>query len=232
MAKVEVIAEGASPATPVQRTADILIAIPSFNNEETIGAVLNAARTALLQFPQRKALIAQIDGGSSDSTLQRAKDTLQGETSFAQVSYPVYPVHQLEGSHHSVPGKDSAYHTIFFLAEELDVQGCCIIGGDAVVTPDWIASLLQPVLEMGFDLAAPFYQRHKYDGLLVNGIIYPLVRTLFGKRIRQPIGSDFGYSRSLIRHCLSLETWGDEAARRDIDLWINVQAIQFDMKLG
>src|SRR5262245_56564432 len=108
MAKVEVIAEGASPATPVQRTADILIAIPTFNNEETIGAVLNAARTALLQFPQRKAVIVQADGGSSDSTMRRAKETLEGETCFAQVSYPVYPIHKLDVSHHSVPGKDSA----------------------------------------------------------------------------------------------------------------------------
>jgi hypothetical protein len=57
------------------------------------------------------------------------------------------------------------------------------------------------------------------------------MRSLFGKRIRQPIGSDFGYSRSLIRHCLSLKTWDDDAARRDIDLWITLQAIQYDMKL-
>lgn len=231
MAEVDVIAERAQPAIREQRAADILIAVPSFNNEETIGAVLSAARTALLQFPQRKALIAQLDGGSSDSTMQRAKDILQGEPAFAQVSYPVYPVHRLEGSYHPLPGKDSAYHTIFFLAEELDVQACCIIGADAVVTPDWIASLLQPILEMGFDLAAPFYQRHKYDGLLVNGILYPLIRALFGKRLRQPIGSDFAYSRPLLRQCLSLATWNSEAARRDVDLWLNIQAMEYEMKL-
>jgi len=230
MAKVEVIAEGASPATPVQRTADILIAIPTFNNEETIGPVLKAARTALLQFPQRKAIIVQADGGSSDSTMRRAKETLEGETCFAQVSYPVYPIHKLDVSHHSVPGKDSAYRTIFLLAEELNANACCIVGADAAVTPDWIASLVQPVLEMGFDLAVPFYQSHKYEGLLVNGILYPLMRALFGKRIRQPIGSDFGYSRAILRRFLSLETWS-ESARRDVDLWINVQAIQYDMKL-
>src|SRR5262249_19565048 len=149
--------------------------------------VLSAARTALLQFPQRKVVIVHADGGSSDSTMQRAKDTLQGESGFAQVSYPLYPVHRLEGSHHPVPGKANAYRTIFFLAEELNAEACCIVAGDAAVTPDWIASLVQPVLETGFDLAAPFYQRHKYDGLLVNGILYPLMRTLFGKRIRQPI---------------------------------------------
>jgi glucosylglycerate synthase len=230
MAEVDVIAERAEPAIREQGTADILIAVPTFNNEDTIGAVLNAARTALLQFPQRKALIAHLDGGSSDATLQRAKDSLQGETSFAQVSYPVYPIHRLEVSHHTVPGKDSAYRTIFFMAQELDVKACCIVGGDAVLTPDWIASLVQPILEMGFDLAAPSYQGPKYDGLLVKVILYPLIRALFGKALKQPIGSDFGYSPALIRRCLQ-ETWSNEAARRDIDLWIDVQAMQNDLKL-
>jgi hypothetical protein len=230
MAKVEVIAEVAAPATREPRIAEILIAIPTFNNEETIGTVLRAARIALQQFPHRKALIVQVDGGSNDSTMQRAKESLAGESCFTQVSYPVYPIHKLEVSHHSVPGKDSAYRTIFRLAEELGASACCIVGGDAPVTPDWIASLVQPILKMGFDLAVPFYRSHKYEGLLVNGILQPLMRALFGKRIRQPIGSDFGYSRGMLRRLLSLDTWG-ESARRDVDLWINVQAIQSEMKL-
>jgi glycosyltransferase involved in cell wall biosynthesis len=230
MANVEVIAEGAVPVALEQRTADILIAIPTFNNEETIGAVLKAARTALLQFPQRKAVIVQADGGSNDSTMPRAKESLQGEACFSQVSYPLYPIHKLEMSHHSLPGKDSAYRTIFRLAEELNANACCIVDGDAVVTPDWIASLVEPVLETGYDLAVPFYQSRKYEGLLVNGILYPLIRALFGKRIRQPIGSDVGYSRALFRRFLSLDTWG-ESARRDVDLWINVQAMHHDMKI-
>src|SRR5262245_53191727 len=188
MSKADVIAERTLPAIREQRTADILIAVLTFNNEETIATVLRAAQTALLQFSQRKVVITQVDGGSSDSTTQRAKDTLAGESCFSQLSYPVYPVHKLQVPLHSVPGKDSAYRTIFFLAEELDVDACCIVGGDAAVTPDWIVSLVQPVLDSGFDLALPFYQRQKYDGLLVTGILYPLIRTLFGKRIRQPIG--------------------------------------------
>ena len=230
MSKADVIAERI-PAIQEQGAADILIAILTFNNEETIGTVLHATRAALLQFPQRKVVIAHVDGGSSDSTTQRAKDSLAGESYFTQLSYPVYPVHRLEVSHHSVPGKDNAYRTIFSLAEQLSVDACCIVGGDAALTPDWIASLVHPIVDAGCDLAAPFYQRQKYDGLLVTGILYPLIRTLFGRRIRQPVGSDFGYSRSLIRRCLSLETWGDDAARRDIDLWVNVHAIQYDMKL-
>jgi glucosylglycerate synthase len=230
MAEVDVIVERAQPAIREQRRAEILIAVATFNDERTIGPVLTAARAALLQFPQQKAVIVHVDGGSSDSTMQRAKDTLQGEAFFSQVSYPVYPIHRLEVSHQSIPGKDSAYRTIFLLAQELQAKACCVVGGDAVVTPDWVASLVQPVLEMGFDLAVPLYRGNKYDGLLVKAMVYPIVRSLFGKRIRQPIGNDFAYSLPLIQRCLSLQ-WDTEAVRREIDLWINMQAVQDQMKL-
>jgi glucosylglycerate synthase len=232
MAEVEIITEQVPPPIGKLSAADVLIAIPTFNNEETIASVLKAARAALLRFPGSKTFIVQVDGGSSDSTLQRAKESVEDKEAFAQVSYPLYPVHLMEISHHSVPGKNSAYRTIFSLADEIGAKACCIVGGDvAAITPAWIASLVQPVLEMNFDLAAPFYKRHKFDGLLVTGILYPVMRSLFGKRIRQPIGSDFGYSRALIRQCLALEAWNSESARRDVDLWVTIQAMQSEMKL-
>jgi glucosylglycerate synthase len=231
MAETDVIDEAPRPAIGPELTADLLIAIPTFNNEETIATVLKAAQTALLHFPKWKAVIAHVDGGSSDSTMQRAKTSFEGETRFTQKLYPVFPVHRLEVSHHPLLGKESAYRTIFLMAEALNAKACCIVGGDIAVTPDWIASLVQPVLEMDFDLAAPLYQRQKYEGLLVSSLLYPLVRALFGKRITQPIGSDAAYSRTLVRRCLSLQTWSTESARRDIALWINIQAMQYDLKL-
>jgi hypothetical protein len=232
MAEVDTIAESLQPAIGKLSAADVLIAIPTFNNEETIASVLKAARAALLRIPGSKTIIVQVDGGSSDSTLQRAKECVENEEGFAQVTYPLYPVHLMEISHHSVPGKNSAYRTIFSLADEVGAKACCVVGGDvAAITPAWIASLVQPVLEMNFDLAAPSYRRHKFDGLLVTGILYPMMRALFGKRIRQPIGSDFGYSRALVRQCLAQEAWNSESARRDVDLWVTVQAMQSEMKI-
>ena len=128
MGEMGVIAERSLPAIG-DRAADILIAIPTFNNEETIGGILRTVRTARLQFSRWKALIVQIDGGSSDSTMQRAKDSFEGDGAFAQASYPVFPVHQLDGKYHALPGRDSAYRTIFSLAEQVDAKACCIVDG-------------------------------------------------------------------------------------------------------
>ena len=49
---------------------------------------------------------------------------------------------------------------------------------------------------------APLYARHKYDGTITNTVTYPLTRALYGHRIRQPIGGDFGVSGDLVRHYL------------------------------
>jgi glycosyltransferase involved in cell wall biosynthesis len=230
MAEAGVIGDASEAAIRQKQIADVLIAIPTFNYESTIEPLLTAVRTALLQFPNWKAIIALVDGGSSDSTLERARN-IAGTMPLRQTSYPVYPVHRLDILHHSLPGKESAYRTIFVMAAELEAKVCCIIGGDAAVTPDWIASLVQPVLESGFDLAVPLYQRQKYEGFLVNSLLYPRVRALYGKDISHPIGGHGAYSRALIRRCLSFETWDMEPARRDVDLWINLKALQDDLKI-
>ena len=48
-----------------------------------------------------------------------------------------------------------------------------------------------PILKGGYDFVAPLYARYKYDGTITNTVTYRS-RALYGHRIRQPIGGDFG----------------------------------------
>ena len=50
--------------------------------------------------------------------------------------------------------------------------------------------------------------------------MYPLTRALYGQRIRQPIGGDFGMSRPLVRHYLAQPVWDTDVARFGIDIWM------------
>jgi glucosylglycerate synthase len=85
--------------------------------------------------------------------------------------------------------------------------------------------LISPVLDQGHDYVAPYYLRHKYDGTITNSIVYPLTRTLYGHRIRQPIGGDFGFSGYLAQHYLDKHVWESEVARFGIDIWMTTEAI-------
>jgi len=93
------------------------------------------------------------------------------------------------------------------------------------ITPEWIELLLDPITDKGFDYVAPLYSRHKFDGTITNSIVYPMTRALYGKRIRQPIGGEFGFSGKLASHYLTKDVWETDVARYGIDIWMTTTAI-------
>ena len=52
-----------------------------------------------------------------------------------------------------------------------------------------------------------------------------MTRALYGKRVRQPIGGDFGFSGKLAKHYLDKEVWETDVARFGIDIWMTTLAI-------
>ncbi|HKD10364.1 MAG TPA: hypothetical protein VKB79_30935 [Bryobacteraceae bacterium] len=98
----------------------------------------------------------------------------------------------------------ASYRAIFDSALKLGVRACAVVASDLPsVTADWAPLLLEPATENGFDLIAPCYARHRFEGLINRAIVYPLVRALYGKQIRNPLGPDVGVSAGLMRRMTS-----------------------------
>lgn len=215
-------------------TADILVGIPSFNNARTIGHVVRAVQAGLAKyFPDRKAVLIDSDGGSTDGTVDVVQNTVIENFQSILLHHRVAPAFKMAIPYHGLPGKGSAFRTIFEIAEALQVKACAVVDSDLrSITPEWIELLIKPVLEEGVDYVAPLYRRHKYDGTITNSIIYPLTRALYGKRVRQPIGGDFGFSGRLARHYLSKDVWNTDVARYGIDIWMTTEAIANDFKVA
>ncbi len=94
----------------------------------------------------------------------------------------------------------ASYHAIFDAALKLEARACAVIASDlSSVTADWPPLLLDPAANDGFDLVVPCYARHRFEGLINRAIVYPLVRALYGKQIRNPLGPDVGVSAGLMR---------------------------------
>jgi hypothetical protein len=214
-------------------TADIVVGIPSYNNAGTIGHVVRAAQAGLTKyFHSYKSVIVNSDGGSKDGTPEHVLEAHLEETALLQAPYQIHPVHRLSTPYHGIPGKGSAFRSTFLLAERLDAKACAVVDSDLrSITPEWIELLVRPVLEKEFDFVAPYYHRHKYDGTITNSIVYPMTRALYGKRIRQPIGGDFGFSSRLIDHYLKQDVWDSDVARFGVDIWVTTQAICGGFKL-
>lgn len=208
-------------------TVDILVGIPSFNNARTIGHVVKAVQAGLgKDFPDRSAVLVNSDGGSTDGTPAVVREASIGDYRTVLAAHPLRPVHRITTPYHGLPGKGSALRTIFAAASLLGAKACAVVDSDLrSITPEWVELLLSPVLKEGFDFVAPLYHRHKYDGTITNSIVYPLTRALYGKRVRQPIGGDFGFSGRLASHYLTHDVWSTDVARFGIDIWMTTTAI-------
>jgi glycosyltransferase involved in cell wall biosynthesis len=209
------------------KDVDILVGIPSYNNARTISHVVRAVHAGLAKyFPKSKCVLVNSDGGSKDGTPDLVSHTDIDNLDFILVDHPVYLVSKIVTPYHGIPGKGSAFRTIFKIAEELNAKACCVVDSDLrSITPEWIELLLDPIVEKGFDYVAPLYSRHKFDGTITNSIVYPMTRAMYGKRIRQPIGGEFGFSGKLASHFLSKDVWESDVARYGIDIWMTTTAI-------
>jgi glucosylglycerate synthase len=207
--------------------ADIVVGIPSYQNAATIGHVVQAAQTGLAKyFPGAHSVVLNSDGGSSDGTPAIVADSGSQDAAVVLVSHPVRPIHRFSVPYHGLPGKGSAFRTIFRAADVLGAGACAVVDADLrSITPEWIHLLVAPVLDQGIDYVSPYYVRHKFDGTITNNVVYPMTRALYGQQIRQPIGGDFGMSRSLLLHYLSLPVWDTDVARYGIDIWMTTTAI-------
>jgi len=209
------------------KEVDILVGIPSYNNSRTVGHVVRAVMAGLAKyFPKAKTVLVNSDGGSTDGTQEEVKKVGIEDFKMILTSHPVHSIHKIVTPYHGIPGKGSAFRTIFEAAKLLNVKACAVVDSDLrSITPEWMELLLRPIYEEGFDYVAPLYGRHKFDGTITNSIVYPITRALYGKRIRQPIGGDFGFSGKLATFYLTKDVWETDVARFGIDIWMTTLAI-------
>jgi hypothetical protein len=200
----------------LQRTgrADLLVGIPSYKNAATIGHVARTAAEGLRRhFPDARGVIVNADGGSDDGTCDRVGESADG-------------IPTITGRYQGRSGKGSAFRAIFEAAGMLGVRACAVVDSDLrSITPDWIARLLGPVARGEADYVTPLYARHKHDGTITNTIAYPLTRALYGVRVRQPIGGEFGFTAELARAYLAAPVWDSDVARFGIDIFMTTTAL-------
>jgi glycosyltransferase involved in cell wall biosynthesis len=215
------------------KEADILFGIPSYNNASTIGHVVQSVQVGLAKyFPDKKSVIINSDGGSTDGTMDIVKNTAIDESQSILLSRREEPIVKIITPYHGIPGKGSAFRTIFEIANALKVKACAVIDSDLrSITPEWIELLIKPLLDDNYQYVTPLYYRHKYDGTITNNIIYPLTRALYGKRVRQPIGGEFGFSGELADFFLTKDIWETNVARYGIDIWMTTTAIANNFRI-
>lgn len=211
----------------------LLVGLISFQDGETIGPVIAAARAALAgHFGGLASRIVLADCGSTDGTVARAREAIGGGD-LLELSPPRATSDLLEQPYHGVPGKARALRAILTTARELESRACVIVDGKVrTATPQWFDWLARPVVGHDFDYVLPYYHRHPFEGALTRGLVYPLMRALYGVRLRQPAAAEFACSGRLVEHFLNEDLWDREGSQVGIDLWLASAVAAGDFRLG
>jgi glucosylglycerate synthase len=214
--------------------ADILIGVPTYNDAATVGQVVQAVRAGLLKyFPRQRAVIVNADGGSRDNTQDLIRAASISDLNHGSNLHALRTLHCISTRYPGEPCGGTALHTFLAAAELLRACACAVISAESSnADPEWIERLLRPVVRDHLDLVTPIYCRHKFDGLLVTNLLYPMTRALYCKRIREPHPSEFAFSGQLASHFLGQDIWNQDVARNGTETLLVIAAMAGDFRTG
>lgn len=207
---------------------DILVGVPTYNNVKTAGQVVRAVQVGFLKyFPRARTVLINPDGGSTDGTLDVVRDATISDFRTLMTSQPLRTLHRITTPSSGGPGREHALRTIFAASDLLRAKACAVVSAELQsVTPEWIEGLIRPVYKEQFDFVAPIYHRHKFDGLLITNVMYPVVRAVYGARVKEPLGKEFGLSARLAKAFLGTSLQTGQPFRPGVDLRLTTSAIR------
>lgn len=114
------------------------------------------------------------------------------------------------------------------IARRLEARATCVLGSlSTAVTPGEIRNLVAPVLEQGIDLMVPRYEAGRFDGLIARAVLAPVTRALYGRRVADPMVTNFAASAALSAR---LAQSADGRARPST--WLASEAICSGLSVG
>src|SRR5271169_5592925 len=206
---------------------DILVGLPTHNNAKTIGSIVHTIQSDILRcFPRERAVIINADGGSRDGTPELVTGASIDDVRPASNLYALRTLHSISTKYGSSPASGVALRTILAAAELLRAKACVVMSPESAnIEPEWLAKLLRPIQRDGFDLVTPTYRRHKFEGLLITNLLYPMIRALYGVRIREAYTPEFGFSSRLGNQFLRQNVWNVGTGGDGVELRFTLAAI-------
>ncbi len=198
---------------------NIAIGIPSLNEAENIARVVKNVDKGLQKyFPDKKTVIINTDGGSTDGTRDIFLST---PTKTEKICVSIPPKNS---------GKGRGVFNFLKKMYKLGAKAGMITDADIKSgTPEWVKLLAGGALK-NCGLVVPVYKRKKEDGTITNHVCYPFVYGVLGKNIRQPIGGDFGFSSKFAKYLLN-QKWPKSAYGFGVDIFMTTCAIEGGFKI-
>ncbi|MGB9433018.1 MAG: hypothetical protein WBQ89_12310, partial [Candidatus Acidiferrum sp.] len=196
---------------------DLLVGISSHDAGDAVGQAVQAVEQSIQrQFIRQRVVIVLLDGGTKDENAVAGASLENPEEK--RVRSPgitsLRTIHRVAANFSSPPSPGIALRTILAVADLLQARACAVVSAAVSdLNSDSIANLLTPVYREKLDFVAPLYARHKFQGLLMRNLLYPMSHAVFGCGIREIFPAEWGFSGRLARYCLNQDVWHEDAIR-------------------
>jgi hypothetical protein len=196
---------------------EALIGVTALNQARSAPTVVDAAAAGLAgAFPGRKAAVLFVDGGSQDGTLEAVDRRPSGGPGATVTSAHIT----------GRPGRGRAVLAALAAARHLGARGVGIVDAGLVsMGPEWVEPLLSPVLQGEADYVSPVYGRALTEGTLTTNLLGPLLRSLFGQRLQEVLGSCASVSAALLEGLPPTEEWDDEPTGQGAEMRLLGEAL-------
>jgi len=199
---------------PNINSLDLAVGIPSYNEAENIEFVVRQVAAGLERyFPHLNTVIINADNCSQDGTKEAFIAANSGRIPKVYLSTPA-----------GVKGKGNNFRNLFNYLLPHHPKAVVVVDADLrSIQPEWVRYLGRTVLK-GFDFVTPLYSRNEYDGTITNQLCYPLLYSVLGRDIRQPIGGDFAFSGRMLEHWMS-QDWDENVLQYGVDIYMTSEAV-------
>jgi hypothetical protein len=210
---------------PARAGADVIVGLPTDGRTGAAEAVRELVASLTRQASPVRWGIVVAHPASDDGTIAALVASAGHDGIVGEVKYGLQPGDALNIPYHGLIGRARALHAILQEAQAREARACVIVDPRSTRAPGGLDRFLEPLRQDTADFVSPAYRRHPFSGALVHGLVYPVFRSLFGVRLRWPIGPDFGCSRQLIESVVDEPIWQTESGQIGIDLSLAAMAV-------
>jgi len=201
---------------------DVVVGLPTLDNADTVRDVVRAVHDAFAgPLARERTMLLNADGGSTDGTPGIVRGESSDPLEIVTAAHTLRTVHRVTAPHDGVPGRGGALHLVFAAADLLRARVIAVVDADATsLSAETVSRLVEPVLRGEYDFVKPVVARSPWEAPLVTQLVRPLMRAAYGKRLLEPLTTQFACSGALATEALSADVWDESFAQFGLDAWL------------